>query len=139
MRNRIKEVRKKHGDTLKNLAQKINYDYSNLSKIERGVYHPSISILKQISELYEVDLPYLLGYEQEESKKHVEEQFIYDLGRYAEEQLDTYTFTLDGQALTKEEIFLMIDVIRTLRRSVSRIQSAKQSEIKKKESRDSLP
>jgi len=30
--NKIKELRLKHGDTLKDLAEKINYDFSYLSK-----------------------------------------------------------------------------------------------------------
>ncbi|WP_410255766.1 helix-turn-helix domain-containing protein [Bacillus cereus] len=48
MNSKIKELRKKNGDTLKSLAEKINYDYSNLSKIERGIYTPSLTLLKKL-------------------------------------------------------------------------------------------
>ncbi|TKH18973.1 helix-turn-helix transcriptional regulator [Bacillus wiedmannii] len=142
MLNRIKEVRKLHGDTLKSLAQKINYDYSNLSKIERGVYDPSISILKKIANIYGVSVQYLIGYEREEREEreeHMETQFICDLERYAEESLNRYIFTLDDQTLTEEEMVLIIDVIRTLRQSVSRVKSSKFSKTKKKEFPDTLP
>ncbi|CDN39599.1 helix-turn-helix domain-containing protein [Bacillus thuringiensis] len=47
MHVRIKEIRKEFGDTLQNLAQKIDYDYSNLSKVERGIYTPSLEFLIQ--------------------------------------------------------------------------------------------
>ncbi|KXY83670.1 helix-turn-helix transcriptional regulator [Bacillus sp. FSL W7-1294] len=40
MRFKIKETRKKFGDTLQSLAKKVEYDYSNLSKIERGSINP---------------------------------------------------------------------------------------------------
>lgn len=52
MRTRIKEVRNQFGDTLQSLSQKIDYDYSNLSKIERGIYKPSLELLDKIATVY---------------------------------------------------------------------------------------
>ena len=47
---KIKELRKKNKDTLKQLAEKVDYDYSNLSKVERGKYTASVELLKKITE-----------------------------------------------------------------------------------------
>ncbi|MCG7346403.1 helix-turn-helix domain-containing protein [Sporosarcina sp. ACRSL] len=52
---RIKQLRKGNKDTLKGLAEKINYDWSNLSKIERGKYGITAELLNDILEIYGVD------------------------------------------------------------------------------------
>lgn len=57
---KMRKLRKEHNDTLKDLAQKIDYDYSNLSKMERGLYTPSIEILNKIIKIYGVSPTYFL-------------------------------------------------------------------------------
>lgn len=57
---RVKEIRVAFGDTLQSLASKINYDYSNLSKVERGVYSPSLELLEKIANVYNIDISYLI-------------------------------------------------------------------------------
>lgn len=49
---KIREIRKQKGDTLKELADKVQYDFSNLSKIERGQVKPSIKLLSKIADIY---------------------------------------------------------------------------------------
>lgn len=58
---RIKTLRKENNDTLEVLGRKLNFNYSNLSKIERGTRRPSIDLLKAISELYNVPVSQLIG------------------------------------------------------------------------------
>ncbi|RGP42652.1 hypothetical protein BTW32_30805 [Bacillus thuringiensis] len=132
MGNRIKKIRKQQGDTLKSLAQKINYDYSNLSKIERGVYVPSIPILRRISEVYGVGLQYLIGCETGEYLKRTERKLVYNLDIDKLDSLETYILTIDDQQLTKEEIEFTIDVIRTLRQSVTNIKNITKTVIEEK-------
>ena len=115
---RIKEIRKKNGDTLKELAAKINYDYSNLSKIERGIYSPSISLLKKIAGVYGVDFVHLL--DETEKLTTAEERLMYDLDLSSEELLKKYTLLLDGQKLTEEEIDFIINTLRILRDAVQK-------------------
>lgn len=59
--NKIRELRKKNGDSLEELGKKINFNYSNLSKIERGERSPSVELLEQIAKLYDVSVSYFFG------------------------------------------------------------------------------
>ncbi|EOO22984.1 hypothetical protein ICM_06207 [Bacillus cereus BAG1X2-3] len=120
MGHRIKEVRKKNGDTLKILAHKINYDYSNLSKIERGIYNPSLTLLEKIANIYAVDIKYLLGLEQKDECSVDENQFIKDIDLDSTDMLKKYNLILDGKPATKDEVELIIQVIRKLRETLQK-------------------
>ncbi len=58
---KIKELRLKNGDTLRELGDKLNFNFSNLSKIERGERKPTIELLQSISDLYNKPISYFLG------------------------------------------------------------------------------
>ncbi|RWS40193.1 XRE family transcriptional regulator [Bacillus mycoides] len=118
MNSKIKELRKKNGDTLKSLAQKLNYDYSNLSKIERGIYTPSLTLLKKIANIYDVDMWYLLSDEDEEKKEKDENEFLQDLDMDLKELSIKYNITLDGKSITEDEMEFIIHIIRQLRQAV---------------------
>lgn len=53
-------LRKKKGWTQLELAERLNYSDKAVSKWERGESLPDVTILKQISELFEVTVDYLL-------------------------------------------------------------------------------
>ncbi|AZB44732.1 XRE family transcriptional regulator [Bacillus sp. FJAT-42376] len=110
MENRIKEIRKCNGDTLQSLAKKVNYDYSNLSKIERGLYVPSISLLKKIAEVYEVEISDLLVSEKR-SKEVIDLQ--------SNNLLVKYDLELDGRKISSDEISVITSIIRKLRNASS--------------------
>ncbi|KZZ84051.1 helix-turn-helix transcriptional regulator [Bacillus sp. SJS] len=110
MENRIKEVRKCNGDTLQSLAKKVNYDYSNLSKIERGLYVPTISLLKKIAEVYEVDISDLLVTEKR-SKEVIDLQ--------SKNLLVKYDLELDGRKVSPDEISVITSIIRKLRNAAA--------------------
>lgn len=44
----IADLRNKRGLSVRQLADQIGIDYSNISKIERGTYNPSIKIINRI-------------------------------------------------------------------------------------------
>ncbi|MFX3625057.1 MAG: helix-turn-helix domain-containing protein [Ectobacillus sp.] len=119
MKNRIKEIRKKNGDTLKSLAEKINYDYSNLSKIERGIYTPSLNLLKKIADVYGVEITHFLETEND-SYTPQEKCFMQDLNLESEEILKRYNLILDGKKITKEEMEFMLDIVRKLRNIIQK-------------------
>ncbi|MTH53629.1 helix-turn-helix domain-containing protein [Bacillus mangrovi] len=110
MENRIKEIRKCNGDTLQSLAKKVNYDYSNLSKIERGLYVPSISLLKKIAEVYGVEISDLLVSDTR-SKEVIDLQ--------SNNLLVKYDVVLDGQTVSQDEISIITSIIRKLRNAAS--------------------
>jgi|SRR5690625_363353 len=109
---KIRKLRKKNNDTLKELAKKINYDYSNLSKVERGLYEVTVDLIAGISKVYGVDPNYFFFTEEEESL-------------LSEENLDPsalkdkYDFVVDGEKATDEEIKEAIRLIRYLRKDTS--------------------
>ncbi|WP_414978764.1 helix-turn-helix domain-containing protein [Bacillus sp. (in: firmicutes)] len=101
---KIKEIRKKYGDTLQSLAEKIDYDYSNLSKVERGVYAPSVELLYKIAEVYKINISELLI---ESDNKN-----ILDL------TVTENIITVDGKQVTKEELTFLIQSIRIFRQTI---------------------
>ena len=68
----IVELRKQHGLTQLNLAEKLNYSDKAVSKWERGESIPDVSVLMQIAELFSVTLDYLVTEEHKESPKKEE-------------------------------------------------------------------
>lgn len=108
---KIKKLRKDNKDTLKSLAAKIDYDWSNLSKVERGVYGISVDILKKIASVYNVNPNYFFGedYTETEGELLVEENLnLSDLK-------DKYNLEIDGKPATDEEIEEMIKHIKLYR------------------------
>ncbi|WP_370569002.1 helix-turn-helix domain-containing protein [Fictibacillus sp. 23RED33] len=113
---KIKELRKLNGDTLKQLASKINYDYSNLSKIERGIYSPSLSLLEKIANTYSVEVHTL--FEAQENYTQEEESLIKDLDISSSEISKKYNIEIDGERITEEELKFIIGTIRILRDTI---------------------
>ena len=58
---KIRILRKENNDTLRSLADKIKYDLSNLSKIERGKYDITVDLLQKIIDVYKVDPRYFFN------------------------------------------------------------------------------
>jgi transcriptional regulator with XRE-family HTH domain len=67
----LREIRKKKGYTLEELGRRINFNYSNLSKIERGDRHPTYELLISLSELYDVPMSYF--FREKEIPKELED------------------------------------------------------------------
>jgi len=108
---KIRNLRKSHKDTLISLAEKTGYDWSSLSKIERGIRYPSVDLLKRITNLYMVDPKYFFseGFTQSEGHLLIEE----DLS--PSKLKEKYDFVVDGIKATDEEIKEAIRLIRQTR------------------------
>lgn len=64
---KFKKIRKEHGYSLIEVGEKINFNYSNLSKIERGVREPYLELIEKMAKFYNVSLSYFFGpYESKE-------------------------------------------------------------------------
>ncbi|WP_078412195.1 helix-turn-helix domain-containing protein [Priestia abyssalis] len=115
---KIKEIRKKNGDTLKELAKKINYDYSNLSKIERGLYEPSLSLLQKIADVYNVNVSHFFN-----GNNHTPEEisFVKNLDLSSKELNKKYDLLLDGKKISEPELELVIEIIRKLRKATNEL------------------
>ena len=67
----IKEIRKKNNLTQKQLADKLNVTYQAVSKWENGKNVPDIALLKEISNLFNVDIDEIInGQKKEKTKKN---------------------------------------------------------------------
>lgn len=62
----ISELRKSHGMTQIELAERLNYSDKAVSKWERGESVPDIAVLKAISDTFHVTVDYLISAEHEE-------------------------------------------------------------------------
>jgi transcriptional regulator with XRE-family HTH domain len=109
---KIKDLRKQNKDTLKSLAERIDYDWSNLSKVERGIYGASVDLLKKIAEVYDVTPNYFFGdgFTKSEGKLIVEETIDPSDLKKKYKFIDD-----DGLEATEEEIIEAIKLIRLLR------------------------
>ncbi len=58
---KIRILRTENKDTLQILSDKIKYDLSNLSKIERGKIEVSLDLLQRIIDVYDVDANYFFN------------------------------------------------------------------------------
>lgn len=58
---RIKKLRLQHNMTLKEMGEAINFNYSNLSKIERGIRKPHIDFLQKIAEYFDIEITYFFN------------------------------------------------------------------------------
>ncbi len=65
---RIQELRKQHGWTQKELAERICVSDKAVSKWERGLNFPDMALLKPLAEALEISVTELLGLEEEEQK-----------------------------------------------------------------------
>ena len=74
--NFIKNLRKKYNLTQSDIADKYNVTYQSVSKWENGINLPSLSLLKQISKDYNIDITDILDGEFS-SKKHNKNNLIF--------------------------------------------------------------
>lgn len=107
MELRLKEIRITNGDTLQGLARKIDYDYSNLSKVERGIYTPSLELLNKIALTYNVELTDLFA------PSHFKQQKEISLENISAN--NKYNLSLDNEVLSENELDLFVQSIRIFR------------------------
>ena len=68
---RIKELREKKGLTQFQLAEILNMESSNLSKIERGIQIPKEESLEKIAKAFQISIKDLFDYEHFTNKKEL--------------------------------------------------------------------
>ena len=98
---RIKQLRTEHKDSIRGLAKKLDYDWSNLAKIERGTYGLTHELLQKIIDVYDVQPSYFLGEAYTES----------ELPKWDKK----YKFIVDGVEASEREVIEAIRLIRHFR------------------------
>lgn len=107
---KIKKLRKENKDTLKSLAAKIDYDWSNLSKVERGIYSVSMELIKKIIGVYNVNPSYFF-----EGFTESEGNLFNDSDNSPAEIKSKYEFVKGETDATEEEIIEAIKLLRLLK------------------------
>ncbi len=67
---RIRQLRKEFGFTLDTVAKTVGVNHSSISAYEKGTRIPTIKVLKNLSECFDVSVDYLLGTSNERSNKY---------------------------------------------------------------------
>lgn len=63
LNERLKELRRESGYTLKMVSEGIGIPLSTYSNYEQGIREPSVEIIKRICKFFDVSSDYLLGLE----------------------------------------------------------------------------
>lgn len=79
---KIKQLRKSKSISQEELASMLKINRNYLSRIETGKSEPTSSILKNIAEIFNVDLNSLLDIEDEENKNTEKTKYIIDNCKY---------------------------------------------------------
>lgn len=68
MKNRLEDIRKRHGMTQDELAKKLEVTRQTISSLENGRYNPSILLAFRIARLFEVSIEEIFIYEEGSDK-----------------------------------------------------------------------
>ena len=79
---KIKQLRKSKGISQEGLASMLKINRNYLSRIETGKSEPTSSILKNIAEIFSIDLNSLLDIADEENKNTDKIRYVVDNCRY---------------------------------------------------------
>ncbi|WP_216829053.1 helix-turn-helix domain-containing protein [Alkalihalobacterium elongatum] len=107
---RIKSLRLEQGLTLKELGEAIDFNYSNLSKIERGTRKPAIEVLESLSNYFDIDISYFFTGERRIHKKDNPEE---NLLVYLSEEMKRHNISLEEL----KKIIREIDQVRNTSKS----------------------
>lgn len=64
MRNKLEEIRKQHGITQEELAEKLEVSRQTIGSLENGRYNPSILLAFKISKLFNLSIEEIFVYEE---------------------------------------------------------------------------
>lgn len=98
---KMRELRKREGYTLRELGKKLNIAHSHLSMIETGKKKPNLDLLEAVANVYGVSVSYLVG----DKLTEVEESFIGDSKQLSvDELINRYNLVVGDRPATKNEI-----------------------------------
>jgi transcriptional regulator with XRE-family HTH domain len=95
--SKIKTIRTRNGDSQSDLANKLNFHKSYLSRIENNKVTPNIDTLIHISDIYDVKLTYFFD----------DDEGLVDL-------LKVKTLYMDGKPLSEEQMSKAIEIIKIM-------------------------
>lgn len=103
--SRIKELRREKGMTLKELGNAIDFNYSNLSKIERGDRKPTLELLESLAEYFDKDVSFFFG-----TREDIPEE-IQELGV----EWVTFSEEMKSKNITLSELKVLAETLATIK------------------------
>lgn len=70
LKNRLEEIRKQHGITQEELAQKLEVSRQTIGSLENGRYNPSILLAFKISKFFNVSIEEIFIYEEDSENEN---------------------------------------------------------------------
>lgn len=70
MKNRLEELRKKHGITQEILADKLEVSRQTIGSLESGRYNPSILLAFKLARFFKVTIEEIFLYEEVDENEH---------------------------------------------------------------------
>lgn len=112
---KIRHLRKEKGLTLRELGEKINLNYSHLSRLESGKKTPNVQVIELLASFYKVSPNYFFDESLDTELTKDEEEFLEDIDLSLEEIKDKYNVTFEGKAVTDEELKAMLAYLKVKR------------------------
>lgn len=112
---KIKELRLKHGLSLRELGEAVNVNYSHLSRLESGQKAPSIDMIELLASYYKVKPSYLLDADTDDELTEEEEELLEDADLPLEEIKKKYNITFEGKSLSDDELIGMLTWLKVKR------------------------
>jgi transcriptional regulator with XRE-family HTH domain len=114
---KLKGLREQKGLSQEALAEKLNIPRSTVTNYENSDNRmPRNKRLKEIASFFGVTVDYLMDRSDTDQLNNAEESFLDDIDKLTlEEIIMKHSPEIDGKPVTKEELNVMIAVIRSLR------------------------
>lgn len=108
----IKRMRKKHGWSQTQLAEKIGSHLSHINRIETGKYNPSLDVVQKLATVFDVTIDYLVSDTDEDFKEvRIEDKNLMERVKLIdslEEDDKTALIRVIDSMLTKKKILNLI-------------------------------
>lgn len=110
---RLRYIRKRHNLTQKEMGEKIGVSGPTITRWEQGQFEPSTETIKQIAEMFDVSVEFLVGSSDDESAKKntLPYPLPFDLRRIKRQLEEGNEITVNGKPLPQEDQKLFREVV----------------------------
>lgn len=112
---RLAELRKKHGLSQDELAEKVGVSQQTMSKYERGALEPDFETLNFLADYFSVSIDYLLDRD-ESQRQHVNDDETLEIMEILHKRPEMKILFNAGRKATKEDVLKAVAIVEALRR-----------------------
>ena len=113
---RIKKLRTERKLSMRELAEKIGITHAHISKLENEKSSPSVDLLQNIADYFNVDISYFFIKDDElDGFTDNERDLLMEKDLSIEAIKEKYNLVIDGRTATDEEIEKIVEYVKALR------------------------